>query len=570
MVDQVAEEFELIAPEERGRQLKATVAAMRLASPAADPNLLRMGIARLVEIVIEANWNAWSAAPDETKARPPSIGDYAACRCELGTRDDWPASLISHEYYLRIIHHDKPDRDSILASFPNRSDELLHAFERAERDAALSSLTIPGIGNLVEIGRGSMGVVYRGVQAGLNRPVAVKILRTGAFEQRGALRRFQLEAISLADIKHPNVVEVFLSGEIEGHPYLVLELVEGGSLKDWLARLPEGDRTVSDLLAAATVRDLALAAQVVHTKGVIHRDLKPGNILLARRQEAIPGSKDLKEYLPKLTDFGLVKRLDASAQETATHSGTVLGTPAYMAPEQARCDLEKIGPATDVYALGAILYELLTGRPPFVGPGVMATLYQINDVDAESDPPRKLRPGVAKDIEKVALKCLDKQAGRRYGSDRELAEDLDRFVRKEPVLARPVGRLRAGGPLEREEFTAGLGPGVRHRIGLGGLLRNGSRQHHIGSAHRVVGPADLPDIERRGRPDRHRRPPDEARPGRPPGGTARIGHAQPRIVPPGRRRPRGRTPQGAGPEPHGRRLPGSRPNRRGAAVARGG
>jgi tRNA A-37 threonylcarbamoyl transferase component Bud32/lipoprotein NlpI len=262
-----------------------------------------------------------------------------------------------------------------------------------------------------------MGVVYKARQKTLNRIVALKMLRDGALAGRDHLARFRDEAETLARLHHPNVVQIYEVGEWEGRPYFTFEFADGGSLAQKLKGTPQPPRE-----AAGLVETLARAMAAAHQCGIVHRDLKPSNILLT----ADGGLK--------IGDFGLAKRLE---KETAhTLSGAVLGTPSYMAPEQARGDPRDVGPATDIYALGALLYELLTGRPPFKA----ATNYEIVDqvIHREPIPPRQLQAKVPRDLETICLKCLQKQPRQRYGFAGELADDLRRFLDNRPILARPI------------------------------------------------------------------------------------------------------------------------------------
>jgi tetratricopeptide (TPR) repeat protein len=276
---------------------------------------------------------------------------------------------------------------------------------------------VPGYEILGDLGRGGMGVVYKARQVALKRPVALKMLLNGTHLDPERLDRFRAEAETVARLQHPNIVQVYEVGELDGWPFFSLELVEGGSLDRKLAGAPLQVRDAATLLET-----LARAMHHAHQRGLVHRDLKPANVLLAA------------DGTPKITDFGLAKQLDADAGRT--HSGAVVGTPSYMAPEQAEGKNREVGPAADVYALGAILYECLTGRPPFRGATVLETLDQVRTW--EPVPPSRLQPGVPRDLETVCLKCLRKEPARRYASALDLAEDLRRFLAGEPVRARPT------------------------------------------------------------------------------------------------------------------------------------
>jgi WD40 repeat protein/tetratricopeptide (TPR) repeat protein len=267
-----------------------------------------------------------------------------------------------------------------------------------------------------ELGRGGMGVVYLARHRKLERGCALKMILSGGHAGAAERQRFETEARAIARLRHPGIVQVFEVGEHNGHPFMALELCEGGSLSQRLREQPPAAEE-----AARIVRDLAVAMQAAHDTQVIHRDLKPGNVLIA-------GDGSLK-----VTDFGLAKRLDEAGQ---TRTGAVMGTPSYMPPEQARGD-SNLGPGVDVYALGAILYECLTGRPPFRGATVLETIQQV--LNNEAVPVRHLSPGVPRDLETICHRCLQKEPGKRYASARELADDLGRFLNGEPIRARPVG-----------------------------------------------------------------------------------------------------------------------------------
>ncbi|HKI32536.1 MAG TPA: protein kinase [Gemmataceae bacterium] len=296
---------------------------------------------------------------------------------------------------------------------------------------------------LGELGRGGMGVVYRAVQRKLKRPVALKMILAASHAGADELKRFRAEAEAIARLRHPNIVQIYEVGEEGGRPFFSLELVEGGNLDRRIRGTPQPAR-----LAAGLVAVLARAMHAAHQSGVLHRDLKPANVLLARKPDGAAeatGAGDVSElpleaFEPKITDFGLAKRLDGASQDT--HSGAIMGTPSYMALEQAKGRLNDIGPATDVYGLAAILYELLTGRPPFKGATVPDTLELV--CTQEPVPPSRLQPKVPRDLETICLKGLRKDARQRYASARELAEVLHRFLNHEPILARRAGVWERG------------------------------------------------------------------------------------------------------------------------------
>ncbi|MBI3861575.1 MAG: protein kinase [Planctomycetia bacterium] len=272
---------------------------------------------------------------------------------------------------------------------------------------------------IAEIARGGMGVVYRARQKGLNRIVALKVILAGSHAGREDLERFRTEAETIARLQHPNIVQIHDVGEHDGLPYLSLEYCAGGSLARKLEGTPLPPQDASALIST-----LARAMHAAHQASVVHRDLKPANVLFAA------------DGTPKITDFGLAKKLDDQGQ---THTGTIMGTPSYMAPEQAAGKHHTIGPAADVYALGAVLYECLTGRPPFKAATPLETVMQV--LHDEPVAPLKIQPRTPRDIDTICMKCLHKDPLRRYASAAELADDLTRYLNDEPVLARPVGRI---------------------------------------------------------------------------------------------------------------------------------
>jgi serine/threonine protein kinase len=297
---------------------------------------------------------------------------------------------------------------------------------------------VPGYTIERELGRGGMGVVYLARQNHLNRQVALKMILAGEHASPRDRARFLAEAEAIAKIHHPGVVQVYDFGVHDGHAYFALEYIPGGTLHDRLRGMPLPARD-----AAAVVAEIADGVQAAHDQGIVHRDLKPANVLLSRAGETqMPGegrpsnapTPSTSIWGPKIADFGLAKAIEADSGLTS--AGAVLGTPSYMAPEQASGRGE-VGPATDVYALGAILYQCLTGRPPFQGVAVQDTLWLVLTQDPV--PPRSLQPGLPRDLDTICLKALGREPTRRYASAAEMAADLRRFLGGEPILARPAG-----------------------------------------------------------------------------------------------------------------------------------
>jgi serine/threonine-protein kinase len=292
---------------------------------------------------------------------------------------------------------------------------------------------IPGYVVEAVLGSGGMGVVFKARHCALDRTVAIKMLLAGSFAGPQELARFRREAEALAGLRHPNIVQVYDAGDVDGRPYFAMEFVEGGSLSQQLSAAPQHPRRAAELVAT-----LAGAVQFAHGRGIVHRDLKPANILLNA------------DGTPKITDFGVA--LSIAGGTRFTISGARVGTPSYMAPEQAIGKASAMGPAVDVYALGAVLYELLTGRPPFVGETALDTERQV--IATDPIPPSRLNADVALDLETICLKCLHKSPDRRYATAEELAADLHRFLEGKPVVARPVG------PIERAAKWAARRPAL--------------------------------------------------------------------------------------------------------------
>jgi WD40 repeat protein/serine/threonine protein kinase len=351
------------------------------------------------------------------------------------------------------------------------------AFEKADVPLEYAWPKLAGYDVLSELGRGGMGVVYKARQVGLNRLVALKMILHGAYAGPSMLRRFKTEAEAVAQLHHPNIVQVYDSGEWRGEgmsaavPYFSLEFVEGGSLDKQLRGNPQPPRAAAEL-----VEKLARAVHFAHQKGIIHRDLKPGNILLEPQVKGQPvrpdprsatvpmGQMTYQQAQPKITDFGLAKQVWTDSGQTRT--GDILGTPSYMAPEQASGNSKAIGPATDVYALGAILYEMLTGRPPFKGATAADTVLQV--LNQEPVPVKHLQPSTPQDLQTICAKCLQKDPARRYASAEDLADDLASWLRGEPILARPVGPVeRLARWCRRNPAIAGLAAAVVAALLLG-------------------------------------------------------------------------------------------------------
>jgi WD40 repeat protein len=311
----------------------------------------------------------------------------------------------------------QPAADNGTVSVAPHSEETPTAAPSAAAESApppANPLSIPGYEILGELGRGGMGVVYKARQLGLNRIVALKMILAGGHAGETDLTRFRLEAQSVASLLHPNIVQVFAIGESLGHPYFSLEYMDGGTLAQHLNHRPQGADQAARLVAV-----LARAVHAAHQRGIIHRDLKPANILLTADGTA------------KIADFGLAKQIDAEGGLTA--SNAILGTPSYMAPEQAGQKSSAIGPAADTYALGAILYEALTGRPPFLAETQLDTILQV--ISDEPAPPSQLQSRVPAELEAVCLRCLRKEPRKRYPSAAALADDLERFLSGTPTEA---------------------------------------------------------------------------------------------------------------------------------------
>ncbi len=440
---------------------------------------------------LRSRWQAGNRVPVET------LGPLFEV---VAQNEEQLLDLIYHEILLREEFGETPTLDDFVQRFPKHKDRLSRLFaihgaieddwpneavgessDAESGDAALSSHEPALIGSDVtgttpadsgesdktprwprrskqrtpepppgyelqeELGRGGMAVVFRAKQQILNRTVAIKMLLAGGVASKEMLARIQQEAQAVAQLQHPGIVQIFEVGEHHGLPWLALEYVAGGNLQEWLKGQP-----LPPLEACRIVEQLALAVQFAHERGIVHRDLKPANVLLTERPDhdflsrtvAMDASRSDRSsiqnsWMVKVSDFGLARVLGSRSDLTAT--GQVIGTPSYMAPEQAAGQTDDATPAQDIYSLGAILFELLTGRPPFRGATLFDTLEQVRS--DEPVPPRRLQPRVPRDLETICLKCLEKKPERRYATSRQLAEDLHSVQVGEPIRARPVGTM---------------------------------------------------------------------------------------------------------------------------------
>src|SRR5213082_3512837 len=288
---------------------------------------------------------------------------------------------------------------------------------------------------LEEVGRGGQGVVFRARQKSLNRTVALKVISLGQWARKAHVKRFRLEAEAAARLEHPGIVPIHEVGERDGSCYFSMKFVEGGQLDEVVRRESMSTRQAAELIA-----NVARTVHYAHEHGILHRDIKPGNILLDAKRD------------PHLTDFGLARLVESESSVTQTLD--VLGTPSYMAPEQAVGNNAAVSNATDVYGLGAVLYQLLTGHAPFAGGTTYETIKLLEDT--EPRPPRLLNPKVDRDLSTICLKCLEKDPKRRYSSALALVEDLEHWLRHEPILARRIGIFTRGKKWVRRNPTSAL------------------------------------------------------------------------------------------------------------------
>ncbi len=377
----------------------------------------------LVHVELELSWK--SAAQREASEGSKQPGQPSLVE---GYLDRFPPlrdpsivlRLLHQEYRVRHRFADRPSAAEYHERFPDVVTDESQLQEALDQNGRRETPPpdIPGYAIQQMLGRGGMGVVYKARHEQLDRTVALKMLLAGAYVDPEMLERFRTEATAAARLQHPNIVQVFDVAEHEGLPLICQEYVDGGNLAERIDGTPQPLNATAEI-----VETLARAIDLAHRRGIVHRDLKPPNVLLTG------------DGVPKIADFGLAKQFHDDAGQTAT--GDVLGTPSYMAPEQASGKPQSIGPATDVYALGAILYEMLSGRPPFRGETSLDTVSQV--LTDEPVPPGRLRPKLPRDLETICLKCLEKEPGRRYTGAGDLADELRRYLDDRPILARPVG-----------------------------------------------------------------------------------------------------------------------------------
>ena len=412
----------------------------------ADASQRRRALIKLIHIDLENRLRAGE------KPRVENYLDrYPEIACDTGIVIDF----VTWEFKQRSRNEGDLTPEEYLQRFPYIANELRVRLISEQQTRTIVGVTVhgkmsalasqptgpvnvqvPGYEILGLLGHGAMGIVYKARHLKLQRLLAVKMIKAGSDADETELARFRTEAEAVARLQHPNIVQIHEIGEHHGKPYFSLEYCAGGRLDKKLGGTPVPARE-----AAALVKTLAGAMQAAHDRHIVHRDLKPANVLLT------------EDGTPKISDFGLAKKLDEGGGHTQT--GIPMGTPSYMAPEQAAGQTKEIGPAADVYALGAILYECLTGRPPFKAANATETIFLVRN--AEPVAPSQLIPRVPRDVETICLKCLQKDPAKRYGTAADLADDLGHFLNGEPIRARPVGRPeRAWRWAKRYPAKAGL------------------------------------------------------------------------------------------------------------------
>src|SRR5438874_4204518 len=375
------------------------------------------------------------------EASPPMIRIIRICRkCGAKIFSDAPEALCAR-CVLKSALGNFPDAAVAGGVDPGRSDTPSAADENGAPNNKKSASAAELLGELgdyellEEVGRGGQGVVFRARQKSLNRTVALKVIGLGQWASKAHLKRFRLEAEAAARLEHPGIVPIHEVGERDGSCYFSMKFVEGGQLDEVVRRKPMSMRQAAELIGK-----VARIVHYAHEHRILHRDIKPGNILLDQKSE------------PHLTDFGLARLVES--ESTVTRTMEVLGTPSYMAPEQAVGNNAAISSLTDVYGLGAVLYQLLTGQPPFAGGTTYETIKLLLDTEPRS--PRLLNPKIDRDLSTICLKCLEKDSQRRYPSALALAEDIERWLKHEPIQARRAGVFTSGRKWVRRNPTSAL------------------------------------------------------------------------------------------------------------------
>ena len=447
---ELVENFEkLWRAERKPAEVDAVLAWSEQQHPQMDDRSRRWLITRLISLDLEYRWrNAATGGREPTRR----LEDYPRAFAKLGST--WPDELVAAEYRARRTWGDRPEHGPFLERFPRPHDSLKALLERIDGKAPTGAPgaepgtpppefpALDGFEVIECLGRGGMGIVYKARQATLGRLVAIKMIladRAGPL----AIERFLVEARAVSRLEHPNIVRLYEIHEEVRSPFFALEFCPGGSLDKLIRQEPLDPRR-----AAEVVQQLAEAVHFAHERGILHRDLKPANVLLD------------DAGVPKVADFGLAKLAEDDADRTQT--GQILGTPNYMAPEQAGGAKGQVGASADIYSLGATLYALLTASPPFVGSSQLDILDLVRT--REPVPPSRLAAKVPVDLETICLKCLRKEPSRRYADAGKLAADLDRFLTGRPIQARPVG------PRERLTLWCRRNPRIAGLAGTVALL----------------------------------------------------------------------------------------------------
>ena len=416
-----------------------------------------------------------------------SAAEYLRSNPALAADPLCAAEIIYQEFLVRREIGETPDWSEYLRQFPEyvlQLDGLWHA--DAIMDQTIAAELAPKLGDyelLEEIGRGGMGVVYRAVQKSLDRVVAVKLLHGGGFTAAVEADRLKKEMTAASRLNHPNVIHVYNVGETGEQPFIAFEFVDGLSLAERISGAALVARTTATIVAA-----VAGAIQYANERGIIHRDLKPANVLLSGPPEQV---------IPKVTDFGASKEV---REGDSPQLSQIIGTPSYMAPEQVDVKAGLVGACTDVYGLGAILYECLTGVPPFRGSSAADILRQVAEEDPV--PPVLLNPAVARDLETICLKCLQKNPGDRYASAKDVADELNRFLAGEPIKARRPGLIRVVRLWRRRNPAVANLAAVLAVVLFGGLVAIGYQWRRIEAAReraeaRAVKPSPMAKLRRR-------------------------------------------------------------------------